>query len=191
MHASITPAPLHWTSIVHQDFLVTWSNSMRKHWRTRWDVVCTPYVFPSHNSPNFQSIRRSMSRTRRQIPGWAHKHDEWMAPRVRSECWRCGGRMARSSTRKSTPASSGERESVEYKLRNLPCTICPDDKLWTVCGNQKTENGIASGVLEWCYDQRDAETTKSMMKQDPNFTNLEVMKWTCWLCGTCDCEGHV
>jgi len=65
-----------------------------------------------------------------------------------------------------------------YKLRNLPCSIQPDDKLWCVVGRQKVESGaIASGVLEWCYDQRDAEITLQMMKEDPNFFDLVVMSW--------------
>ena len=66
---------------------------------------------------------------------------------------------------------------MEYKLRNLPCTIQPDAKLWTVCGKQKIENGIASGVLEWCYDMEDATYIKSKMDQDPNFYDLVILKW--------------
>lgn len=51
-----------------------------------------------------------------------------------------------------------------YKYRGLPCNIQPDDKLWCVSGSD-TWTG-ASGVLEWCYNEGDANSVKEEMSKD-------------------------
>lgn len=62
-------------------------------------------------------------------------------------------------------------ESVEYKFRNLPCSITPTrgSNLWYVSGTS-THHG--SGVLEWCYDEEDAKERLSLMSQDHRFSRL-------------------
>lgn len=58
-----------------------------------------------------------------------------------------------------------------YKLRNLPCDVVPNDKLWYISGNGAH---VGSGVLEWCVNKGDAEYLLQLMKLDPDFSNLEA-----------------
>lgn len=63
---------------------------------------------------------------------------------------------------------------AKYQYRSLPCNITTSKKLWCVCGailkNGKITGG---GVLEWCYDQADAEAIlKEMKKFSWEFSNL-------------------
>lgn len=68
-----------------------------------------------------------------------------------------------------------------YKYRNLPCNIQPDDKLWCVSGADLTTG--ASGVLEWCYNQGDADSVMEEMKEDAGrFIGLYVEKYRKGLC---------
>jgi hypothetical protein len=71
-------------------------------------------------------------------------------------------------------------ESVSYKLRNLPCNIADDDHLWAVSGSfEDFEDGFgrSGGVMEWCYDEVDANNILSMMQQDPRYSDLRAHKW--------------
>lgn len=61
-----------------------------------------------------------------------------------------------------------------YKFRGLPCSIQPDDKLWCICGGEKNGSG---GVLEWCYDEQDAETILKEMQKYPYFSNLHASSY--------------
>lgn len=58
----------------------------------------------------------------------------------------------------------------QYQWRNLPCTIQPDDKLWCVSG----QSFKGSGVLEWCYDEADAQTILSQMRRSFGFRGLRA-----------------
>ena len=63
-----------------------------------------------------------------------------------------------------------------YRYRNLPCNIVPDKRLWCVVGID-TETG-GGGILEWCYDARDAEGLFHLMRQDHGrFVNLAIRPW--------------
>ena len=61
-----------------------------------------------------------------------------------------------------------------YKFRNLPCNIKPDDKLWCVSGMCINRS---AGILEWCYDQQDAEYRMELMLKDARFSNLSAHKF--------------
>ncbi len=62
-----------------------------------------------------------------------------------------------------------------YVYRNLPCSIAPDDQLWAVSGQDVQGSG---GVLEWCFDQVDAEQMLDEMKRFPErFKNLSAQPW--------------
>ncbi len=67
---------------------------------------------------------------------------------------------------------------MSYKMRNLPCNIRPDHKLWCVMGAVDNGNGYyGGGVLEWCYDQADAEALVEEMQKDSRFSNLTASKY--------------
>jgi hypothetical protein len=51
--------------------------------------------------------------------------------------------------------------TADYKFRNLPCNVRPDWLLWCVNGGYRG----GGGVLEWCYDQEDAERQLAMMQR--------------------------
>ncbi|MCC5610983.1 hypothetical protein LC612_30600 [Nostoc sp. CHAB 5834] len=71
-----------------------------------------------------------------------------------------------------SPNHSALNDCPEYEYRNLPCSIVPDEYLWTVSGND-CRGG--SGVLEWCYDKDDAEHRLELMQQEPTrFTQLSA-----------------
>ena len=60
-----------------------------------------------------------------------------------------------------------------YRYRGLPCSIEPDDKLWMVSGRDQLNGG--GGVLEWCFDQTDAEERMALMARFPErFTMLDA-----------------
>ncbi len=67
----------------------------------------------------------------------------------------------------------GGLEVERYKPRNLPCNIAPDNQLWCITGG--CENG--GGVLEWCYDEDDAQHRLKLMQADPRYTELKAEKW--------------
>ena len=62
-----------------------------------------------------------------------------------------------------------------YCYRNLPCSIAPDDELWAVSGEDQQGGG---GVLEWCFDQADAEgVLQEMKRHSARFKNLKAQPW--------------
>ena len=61
-----------------------------------------------------------------------------------------------------------------YKFRGLPCNIVPEASLWCVSGHCA---GFGSGVLEWCYDEKDARFLLSRMKLDPRMKHLTVHRF--------------
>lgn len=62
---------------------------------------------------------------------------------------------------------------MTYKYRGLPCSIQPDGKLWCVSGADRVGNG--AGILEWCYDKKDAKRLmKAMQKDKGRFIQLRV-----------------
>jgi len=64
---------------------------------------------------------------------------------------------------------------VTYVFRNLGCNIAPENKLWCVTGcNNRPDGGV--GVLEWCYDEKDANKLLSRMQLDPTLTDLKAEK---------------
>jgi hypothetical protein len=66
--------------------------------------------------------------------------------------------------------------SSRYTYRGLPCTIAPDDKLWYVGGQDLQDGG--GGLLEWCYDEADAQQVLQDMQRFPSrFANLTARSW--------------
>ena len=61
-----------------------------------------------------------------------------------------------------------------YQFRNLPCTIVENP--WYVEGVDYSGNGV--GVLEYCYDQQDAEMLLNHMKTYPQFGQLSIGRST-------------
>lgn len=60
-------------------------------------------------------------------------------------------------------------EAFGYKFRNLPCT----DMSFSVSGQDALGGG---GVLEWCYDEKDAQVILETMQMYPErFTDLKVV----------------
>ncbi len=61
----------------------------------------------------------------------------------------------------------------DYRYRNLPSSICPDEDLWCIGGSDKRTQG--GGVLEWCYDAEDAALLLAEMNRYPDrFQNLSA-----------------
>ena len=60
-----------------------------------------------------------------------------------------------------------------YHFRGLPCNILPDDKLWCVSGSY-AEGG---GILEWCYNQGDAEYLAEKLRLDPLAFGIHTHKF--------------
>ena len=60
----------------------------------------------------------------------------------------------------------------KYTYRNYPCTIQPDDRLWCITGKD-TVTG-SGGVLEWAYDQKDADQLLEVMQASGEFINLSA-----------------
>lgn len=72
-----------------------------------------------------------------------------------------------------SPCGKGYRadsvhEVEKYKYRSLPCSAGD----WSVCGFDSLLNG--GGVLEWCFDQEDANERLRIMKAYPQFQNLSI-----------------
>lgn len=62
-------------------------------------------------------------------------------------------------------------ENTSYEYRNLPCTA----GVWAVVGHDRIRDAV--GVLEWCYDQSEAEERLAIMARYPQFSNLRVERW--------------
>lgn len=68
------------------------------------------------------------------------------------------------------------RDFPMYEYRGLPCSIAPDEQLWCISGVDKLDN--SGGILEWCYDEEDANERLQMMSRYPErFTGLEAKSW--------------
>lgn len=65
----------------------------------------------------------------------------------------------------------------KYRPRGFPCTIVAEEKLWAVTGSYLTENGEGGGVLEWCYDKKDALTVLREIERDAAYDNLKVGRY--------------
>lgn len=67
-----------------------------------------------------------------------------------------------------------------YKMRNLPCRDAIGNEMkFAVCGYEKyalSDGSMVSGggVLEWCYDWKDAMERLTMMKNDTRFFGLHI-----------------
>ena len=61
-----------------------------------------------------------------------------------------------------------------YKLRNLPCNITTEDKLWCISGVRDLEGDLYGGVLEWCYDEQDVKNLLVEMEKDSSFKVLQA-----------------
>lgn len=64
----------------------------------------------------------------------------------------------------------------KYQARNYPCNIQSDDKLWCIVGTDNVAN--AGGILEWCYDQKDAEQLLKLMQATNEFSELEAIPYS-------------
>ena len=62
------------------------------------------------------------------------------------------------------PNENALKDCPQYRSRGLPCTIGHDEDLWCVSG-QDVRGG--SGVLEWCYDEKDANAVLAEMNRFP------------------------
>lgn len=60
---------------------------------------------------------------------------------------------------------------TKYKFRNLPCNIVDNADLWCVSGSFQ---GMGAGVLEWCYDSRDALAILREMRKDRRASGLSI-----------------
>lgn len=61
----------------------------------------------------------------------------------------------------------------DYRYRGLPCSIVPDEALWSVSGCDQRQKG--AGVLEWCFDEADAKAVLAEMNRFPDrFTSLSA-----------------
>ena len=62
-----------------------------------------------------------------------------------------------------------------YRYRNFPFSAAgTDETAWCVTGVD-TQGGV--GILEWCYDQFDAEKRLSIMQRFPQFRDLSAMSY--------------
>ena len=63
-----------------------------------------------------------------------------------------------------------------YKFRNLPCRCkaTGQEMRWAVVGSYA--DGSGGGVLEWCYNQGDAEHLVTEMEKDSRFTCLRAVE---------------
>ena len=65
-----------------------------------------------------------------------------------------------------------------YQVRGLPSSIRPDHMLWCISGTYVDDAGqAASGVLEWCYNKRDAERLAAPMSRDTHYSQLRIHPW--------------
>ena len=63
----------------------------------------------------------------------------------------------------------------KYVYRGLGCNILPDERLWAVSGSDLVND--SAGVLEWCWDQKDAETVLELMQSSGEFSDLNAGPW--------------
>jgi len=74
-------------------------------------------------------------------------------------------------------------EERRYKMRGLPCRdAAGKDMPWCVCGKEDytlPDGGrvTGGGILEWCWDQEDAENLLRQMQQDPRFSDLSAQMY--------------
>lgn len=61
---------------------------------------------------------------------------------------------------------SDEAGFEDYRYRGLPCSIAPDNGLWTVSGEDVRTR--TSGVLEWCFNEDDARHVLDAMSRFPD-----------------------
>lgn len=64
--------------------------------------------------------------------------------------------------------------TVRYQYRNLPCNV--SDPCWFVQGDFRDPSGYGSGILEWCYDEQDAQNRLAIMQTYPEFSRLSIGK---------------
>ena len=64
-------------------------------------------------------------------------------------------------------------DKCEYTFRSLPCNILPEDEIWCVTGF--FNNG--GGVLEWCYNEDDANERLKLISFDKTYTELKAQKY--------------
>jgi len=62
-----------------------------------------------------------------------------------------------------------------YEYRNLPCNVVSASELWCVCGMDNAKKCV--GILEWCYDKKDAKAVLVRMRKDVRFTELVAEKY--------------
>jgi hypothetical protein len=81
-----------------------------------------------------------------------------------------------ASSEKATETQQPKKKVArQYRYRNLPCSIRPDNQLWCVSGYD-TKSG-ASGILEWCYDEIDANFVMNTMLTCGHFADLKAEKY--------------
>lgn len=75
---------------------------------------------------------------------------------------------------------------ARWKFRGLPMNLVPysstyetpiPDPLWCISGTYVGEGCREGGVLEWCYDEEDANELLAEMKKDPRFSELTAHVW--------------
>lgn len=64
-------------------------------------------------------------------------------------------------------------DKCEYTFRSLPCNIVPENEVWCVTGFH--EGG--GGVLEWCYNEDDANERLKLMSFDKRFNELKAQPY--------------
>lgn len=68
--------------------------------------------------------------------------------------------------------------SNREEIRNLPCNIVPNDRLWCLCGETWGEDGrTGGGVLEWCYNEEDARNELTRLWNRKDLKHLSISKW--------------
>jgi len=71
-------------------------------------------------------------------------------------------------------------ETTPYAFRDLPMNIKPPGELWAIYGHVFREGSCSYGLLEWCYDQADAEKLLLEMKKDPGIYCLKAQSYQEW-----------
>jgi hypothetical protein len=70
-------------------------------------------------------------------------------------------------------------ETTPYTFRGLSMNI-KTPQLWAIYGEVFRGGGCSYGLLEWCYDQADAEKLLLEMKKDPGIYCLEAQSYQEW-----------
>lgn len=81
----------------------------------------------------------------------------------------CKGMLAFANN----PNETAFQTCPDYVYRGLPVSCSPT--VWEIGGLDTADGG--GGVLEWCYDQTDAEQRLAMMSQFPRFEHLSAKQW--------------